>query len=509
MHPRKSIRDFVGLAGTQYLVRLLLMARGLVAARLLGPGAYGAWNAIVLVMEYGAQSHVGTLQGLDQKVPARVVDRDREGLARLQRAALFNLLAGGALYALVCALYFTRTPGQIRSFWGGTGIALAVGAAVLTNLAGFHTSILRSVGRIEVVSRWWMLQGLIGAVLGVALIPWLGAWGLLWGWFIGTVVSTLWVRWQSRDVTHAAVRPERESLRLVSVGFPLFLYGGLTFLMRSLDRVIILRFLGTEDLGFYSLAVMAIGLMLYLPDSVGYVMYPRLLRRFHEGGGDPEVIREPLHQVLGAVSIALPGLCAIAYLAADDSVLWLLPKFREGVPALRILCFGAAALGLGNLSALVLMVLRRQNLMIPVAIGSVVVGAVAMVGSIYAGFGIRGVAWSTLGAYALHSAVMVWLALGRLHEHPGQRLLTLFRLLAPLAIAIPLAWVCNALLPWAAHAGAPALLRTVAGMLLFAAAYTVLVLPFTRGLGLRQLAAEFRLPARPGPRPGSGEESPS
>jgi len=287
----------------------------------------------------------------------------------------------------------------------------------------------------------------------------------------------------------------------------MFLYVGLTFVMRSLDRVIILRFLGTEDLGFYSLAVMAIALLLYLPDSAGYVMYPRLLRRFHEAGGDPEAIREPLHQVLGAVSIALPACCALAYLAADDSVLWLLPRFREGVPALRILCFGAAALGLGNLCAIVLMVVRRQNLLIPVAVGSVVLGAAAMIGSVYAGLGIRGVAWSTLAVYALHSSVMVWLALGRLHEHAGRRLWSLFRLMAPLAIAIPLAWTCNALLPWAPHDGGPAFLHTLLGMIVFLAVYTVLVIPFARGLGLRQLAAEFRLPARPGSRAHPGEES--
>jgi O-antigen/teichoic acid export membrane protein len=450
----------------------------------------------MLVLEYGTQSQLGTLQGLDQKVPARVADGDRPGLARLQRAALFNLLVGGALYATLCTVYFARTPGQIRTFWGAAGIALAVSAALLTNLSNFHTSILRSHGRIEVVSAWWMIQGLIGAVLGVGLIPWLGAWGLLWGWLTGTFAATLYVRWMARDITWLAARPDRESLRLLAVGMPMFLYVGLTFVMRSLDRVIILRFLGTEDLGFYSLAVMAIALLLYLPDSVGYVMYPRLLRRFHESGGDPDVLREPLHQVLGAVSIVLPACCAVAYLAADDSVLWLLPKFREGVPALRILCFGAAALGLGNLSALALMVLRRQNLLIPVAVGSVLLGAAAMVGAIYAGFGIRGVAWATLAVYALHSSVMVWLVLGRLHEHAGLRLWTLFRLLAPLGIAIPLAWMCNALLPWAAHGGGPAVLRTAIGMILFLVVYILLVIPFGRGLGLRELAAEFHVPLR-------------
>jgi len=53
VHPRKFIRDSLGFAITQYVIRGLLMGRAIVAARLLGPLPYGAWNAIQLVMDYG------------------------------------------------------------------------------------------------------------------------------------------------------------------------------------------------------------------------------------------------------------------------------------------------------------------------------------------------------------------------------------------------------------------------------------------------------------------------
>ena len=60
MHPRKFIRDSVGFAFSQYLVRALNLARGLVAARLLGPAAYGAWSALLLLFDYGeiGRAHV-------------------------------------------------------------------------------------------------------------------------------------------------------------------------------------------------------------------------------------------------------------------------------------------------------------------------------------------------------------------------------------------------------------------------------------------------------------------
>jgi O-antigen/teichoic acid export membrane protein len=507
VHPRKSVRDLLGLATSQYVVRVLLMARGLIAARLLGPASYGAWNAIVLLLEYTTQTQLGTLQGLDQAVPPRIVDDDRAGLRRVQRAAMFNILVGGIVFSSLALLYFLRTPGQISGYWGPAGIALALGCAVLINVSSYHTSVLRSHGRIEVVSAWYVIQGLLGAVLGVGLIPWLGAWGLLWGWFAGTLFATLYVRVRGGALTPLEPAPSRESLRLLTVGLPMFVYAGLNLAMRSLDRIIILRFLGTEHLGFYSLAVMAMALLLYLSDSAGYVMYPRLLGRYHAAGGDPESIRRPVQQVVGAVSLVLPACCALAYLVADDSVLWILPRFRDGVPALRILCFGAAALGLGNLAAIVLMVVGRQKLLVPVALGSLALGAAGMLTVIHMGFGIRGVAWVTLATYALHSTVMLWLALGRLHEDRGHRLLTVTRFMVPLAVALPLAWGCNRLLAHDPRISPLSILRLLGAMVAFLAAYVLLMRPLARGVGLSELAADFRLPwiARARPAPGAGD----
>src|SRR5436853_6891908 len=89
MHPRKFIRDSVGFAFSQYLVRFLNLVRGLVAARLLGPAGYGTWTAILLIMDYGVNAPFGTYQGLDQVVRARIVDGDARALDRWKRAGLF------------------------------------------------------------------------------------------------------------------------------------------------------------------------------------------------------------------------------------------------------------------------------------------------------------------------------------------------------------------------------------------------------------------------------------
>src|SRR5438045_7397419 len=94
MPPRQPqfTRDSLGLAFTQYLVRAMSMARSFVAAKLLDPVSFGAWNALQLMMDYGALAPLGTQQGLDQLVPARLVEGDAERTRRPKPPPLFHPL---------------------------------------------------------------------------------------------------------------------------------------------------------------------------------------------------------------------------------------------------------------------------------------------------------------------------------------------------------------------------------------------------------------------------------
>src|SRR5215510_8407921 len=96
---QKISRDSLGLAFTQYAVRAMSMARSFVAAKVLDPMSFGSWNALQLMMEYGALAPLGTQQGLDQLVPARIVAGDAERTSRLKRAALFNVVSLTLLFS--------------------------------------------------------------------------------------------------------------------------------------------------------------------------------------------------------------------------------------------------------------------------------------------------------------------------------------------------------------------------------------------------------------------------
>lgn len=495
MTRRTLVRDTLGFAVAQYLVRAAFMARGVIAARLLGPAAYGAWNALMLVIEYGATSHLGTQQGLDRLAPQRIVEGDAARLRRLERAGLANMVMLSLLYAVVVMAYFARNHGEIRGYWGLPGIALALACVLLGNVANAHLTLIRSHGNIGAVSRWFVLQAVVSVGLGLGLIPWLGAWALLWGWFAGLALGLAFARVAAPPGT--AWRPgwSEDSTRLFRTGFPMILYLSSNLMLRTVDRIVVLRFEGSEVLGLYVLGVMALTLVMNLPDSICYVLYPQLLRAFAQAGDRPEAIRDRVRRTLTVFSVLLPGLGGLVFLGAREAVILVLPAFVGGAGVLRVLCFGALGLALANLGAIVLMTTDAKGRLMAIAIASAALGAGLDIWALRAGHGIEGVAWAMFGTYAATGATMLGVGALTLGLGPRAALALVARAFAPLVIAMVLAVGLDRLAP----AAWPALAYAGWGRVLplavaFAGLYALAMQPFVRGLGLGQALAEARVP---------------
>lgn len=503
---RKFARDSLGLVVTQYVVRAMSMGRSFVAAKLLDPMSFGAWNALQLMMDYGALAPLGTQQGLDQLVPQRIVQGDAQRTAQLKRAALFNVFILSLLFATFGLGWASVGSSRMREMWHLGGLGLALLCVFLVNTSNVGTSILRSYGDIGALAKWFVIQGLLGSGLGLLLMIWFGRWGLLWGWLAGCLVAFLFLAWRGRHVLPLWPAPAVESLDLLQVGLPLYLFTASSIVMRNLDRIVVLRFLGTQQLGYYGLAVNVLTLLMAIPDSFTYVSYPILVRRFTEAGGHAGAIRDRVERLVRGVSIGLPlaaGLCA---LAARDVIHAVLPRYDACVDPLRVLAFGATGLSLSAFASIVLMTVGRRIILVPSAVFLTAMSGGLQILSLRMNGGLTGVAAASTVAYLVSGGVLLsCAAVGMGYAFP--RLLALVaRCLVPTALAMLLAIGAGwAFLRELGPFTIGTLLRVLGACTAFAAAYLLLVSPFARGIGFRSLATEFKVPflGRRPPAPGS------
>jgi O-antigen/teichoic acid export membrane protein len=507
-HRRKFARDSMWLAFTQYLVRAMSMGRNFVAAKVLDPTSFGAWNALQLMMDYGALAPLGTQQGLDQLVPRRLVEGDAERAMQLKRAALFNVVALTLVFAAFGLAWASIGTSRMRAFWNLSGIALALLCVLLINVANVGTGILRSHGDIGGFTRWFVLQGLVGSGLGLILLFWLGRWGLLWGWVAGCLLGFVFVAVRGRHVLPRWPAPAVDSLDLLQVGLPHYVFTASGIVMRNLDRIVVLRFLGTQALGYYGLSVNVLTLLMAIPDSLSYVSYPMLVRRFSEAGDDPVAIRERVERLVRGVSVALPlaaGLCA---LAARDVVHAVLPRYDACVQPLQVLAFGAAGLSQSTFASLVMMTVGRRIILVPAAVFLAALSGGFQLLSLRWNGGLTGIAAASTIAYLLSGGVLLALAATGLGHTFGRMLVLIVRCIVPTALAALLAWAAGRyfLLEDVGPFTLERFLRLLAAWGAFAASYLLLVAPFARGIGFRALAREFKLPfsgRKPDP-PGEG-----
>jgi O-antigen/teichoic acid export membrane protein len=496
MNPTRQriTRDSLGLAFTQYAARAMSMARSFVAAKMLDPMSFGAWNALQLMLDYGLLAPLGAQQGLDQLLPARLVEGDPERTSRLKRAALFNILTLTLLFSTLGLAWASVGSSRMRANWHLSGLGLAFLCVMIVNLSNMGTSILRSYGDIGALSKWLVIQGLVGAGLGLGLMVWLGRWGLLYGWLAGCFLAFAFVMHRGRRVIPWMPSPAVECLDLLQVGIPLYVFSASGVVMRNIDRIVVLRYLGTQALGYYGLSVNVLTLLMAIPDSLAYVSYPQLVRRFSEAADDPAAIRDRVERLVRGVAVSLPlaaGLCA---LWASDLVHVLLPRYDACVPPLRVLAFGATGLSLSTFSSIVLMTVGRRIILVPAAVFlSALSGGLQLLSLRWNG-GLAGIAIAATSAYMLSGAVLLTLAAVGVGHTFGRGLGLITRCLAPTAIG---ALLTAGLLRFV-HGAAPLDLNRLGllfgASLAFSGMYLLLVLPFARGIGIRSLVIESGLP---------------
>ena len=339
---RAFARQSIGWAFTQYLARAALLARGLVAAVVLGPAGYGGWNALNLILDYGAYASLGVIYGLDVALPGWVERGDRARATWLCRSAWTWTLGGGLLFAAGAIALRAVGMTALDGPWGPGPQALMLVAALLQLTIAYVMSVLRANGRIPAVSAGGAIQAVLGGLLGIALVGRLGVWGLIGAWIFGQITALLWM---GRAGVAIPLRPTAhpEAKALLLTGLPIFGCFLASLVLRSADRLAFVHYLGTEPLGYYSVGLMAASLVLYPAEAAGFVLYPRMASA-HHGARDQERTRREVLRVHRVLCVFIPIVAGLGVLWAEPVVHGLLPAYAPGVTAMRVLALGSLAL---------------------------------------------------------------------------------------------------------------------------------------------------------------------
>lgn len=359
--------------------QVIQLAFGLVLARVLGPQHYGILaeatvyvTLTALILDQGMSSSLVQCKVVPPGAPAAL--------------ATVNLLSGALLATLtwvaapVVAAFFD-TP-ELTAVLRLLGLGLLLKALAITPRA-----LLSRHLRFTELARADVVGSVAGAAAGLVA---LGVGADHYALVVQVVVTDLVTLTAIRQVL-AATRPSwrLSPLReLLPFGVKVFGVNVLAYCSANADSVLIGRFLGAADLGFYSIAYRVLVIpVLLLGQTMNRVLFPLFSRI---AGDRDEVARILIAATEALAVIAIPTMSLIACAAPDLVMLGLGPEWSPAAVLVSVLALAGARESIFFISAALMrgldhagMNLRFQVVSTGVQLAGVVIGLQ---------FGVRGVA---------------------------------------------------------------------------------------------------------------------
>ena len=289
------------------------------------------------------------------------------------------------------------------------------GLALIKRYETFLVAILRAHGEFALTAELDVVESLASAA-AVGLGLWLaGFWGLL-----GAVGVLLLVK-----IAYAHARnPLRFRWawdgpivwRLMLVGLPILANTAVFGAVLNLDRAVILWRVpeGEAALGLYTIAIMGTSWSLDLAGRIVLVLYTAFQTTLGRTGDPVAVARQSVRATLAQAPALLAG-SAVAYTVGPSVLGVLMPRYVDGLPALRPLLPGMILLGLAwPARQMLIAVGRPYSLCLATLAGLAATAAAGLVGADRAGIvGVaRGMSIGYAALFLLTSAAAVVPALG-------------------------------------------------------------------------------------------------
>lgn len=468
--------------GTQ-LTQLITLFAAVFSRRFLGPTQTGIWSALQILVDYSKYATMGVLDAAAREIPMCVGRKNSVAADELKNLTFtFIIISSSAIaVAILLAAFLLRGHLRPEIFYGSCFVAAVIFLQRINNLL---IALLRCYKKFEVEAVFMIASAIVNAILVAVLTYKFKIYGFIWALILSFIFNIVFLLFRY-DYKFRWVLDSDRLKPLIQYGLPLMALGiGMT-VIRSIDKIMIARFLGFEDLGFYSIALMACSYISNFSISVAIVLVPHFQEKFGYQQ-NPHHLEPYLMKSSKAFALTLPVMIGLAWVCAPLGVALVLPKFANGIGAMKILSLSLFFIAQAQPFHDFLITIKKHTLLFPLLAGTVMVAVASDWGAIQLGWGIKGVAASTVGVFFLYF-VLVYFTAARFFSISGlsfqpliKRCLVFLYLMAILGVE-----QCLTL-----HHETQPFRTFFTGLLFFTLAYVPLLLILNRNFGLLTLVGE-------------------
>ncbi len=408
MSKRKEIMGQAGIyAFSAQLTQLITLVAAVLSRRFLGPAQVGVWVTLQVIVEYSKYSTLGTLYSVAREIPY-LVGKGQSKLADEIKNVVFTVvLSGSFLIAAGIILFAIFTKGRFAPEMT-YGLFFVAGIIILQRLNDLMISLLRCYKKFTLASSQMIWSAIVNAFLVAFLTYFFKIYGFIWAMGFSFIFNVVYIYWHHNF--HFRLQFDFKRFKALTLfGLPLMLIGIMTTVLRSIDKIVIAKFLGFEALGFYSIAFMVLSYIGNFSNSVAIVLVPHLQEKF-AANDNPRDLSGFLYKAGHAFALTTPAMIGAAWTIAPYFISLLLPKFIPGIQAMKILSLSVFFFSLTQPYSDFLITIKKHFFLFPLLGLSAVVAVLLNYTLVRAGFGITGVAYATSFAAFFNFSTTYFLA---------------------------------------------------------------------------------------------------
>lgn len=403
MNYENVLKDSSVSATSSGVAALLSIFQAIVVARLLGPESYGILHIYRLVLAYTAFTNIGTFWAMLREMSYHKGKGDYETIAVIKNNAFtLNMITSTLACILVTLFFYNPLLPHSAPVIEVLFVCLIIIAARLYNF-----SIHYFVASKEFVARGVLvvLFPLCNIVFVFPLgVPY-GLKGVLLAMLLAYTAGIIYAIRKGAFQVRLDIA-KRPTLALIKGGASISANGLLALAVASIDRLMIIYFMPTIQLGYYGIASMINGVLDTLYRSTFIGLFPRITESYGKTKSIQAIrnyVWKPL-LVLAHVSPLFLGSMIILIRPMVDCIL---PKYTPAVLPAQLLIASSffLCLQIGIINFFI--TLNRIHKVYLPRIASTAFCAGSIWIAIDRGFGIEGVAFCSLLSYALLSGLLI------------------------------------------------------------------------------------------------------
>lgn len=400
------LKSSAKLSGANLIGVSLTFLQHLVTARVLGPDLLGAIRFLSLWSFYAGLIKTGVFDGAQREI-LHLIGREKQHHAiAVQNLGLvvegaFTILPVGVILG---ASFFYDDP-LIKY-----GLILTALSFFLSATGNLINAIHWTYQRFDLVTKVALLNRSLLPILVLLTVFWLKAYSLLVAPVIVSLIIII-IYLRAPSIHFKLFWDAAQVARLFRIGLPMALTTLFYWGMRTVDVTAIAGRFSFADLGYFTFGATFITVAISFIANFGSVLQPVLWTQLGKLGSVRSLGLQLANTSMNMLIITSIG-ANLAQAGFGALMYWFLPKFIPSIELSEILAFNLPFITANIIPIYILTssVVNKQNLtMIVFGCGfGITVGL--MFAAIRSGWGLTGVAWSSVWAQAAVSAVLIALS---------------------------------------------------------------------------------------------------